>query len=203
MTEIADQRATSELAGGEDSAPPPHLEQFAVTENAANMAEVDEPPAMHPPDAQPTSIVADGFRTPPQPIPAVSASPVTALSSNVDEPPVPPEGKSARKDKDILLLEQEVENHKANRELRDTYADKAHRLAQGCICFWVLAVSSDGIIFGITGRQMLSDTVLIALTTGVTINVLAAFLGVIKGLFPSANSAHRPAKSNRKGKRKG
>ncbi len=37
----------------------------------------------------------------------------------------------------------------------------------------------------LTGKQMLSDNILIAITTGATINVLAAFLGVIRGLFPS------------------
>lgn len=31
---------------------------------------------------------------------------------------------------------------------------------------------------------MWSDQVLIAVTTGVTVSVLAAFLGVIRGLFP-------------------
>ena len=34
------------------------------------------------------------------------------------------------------------------------------------------------------GIEMWSDQVLIAVTTGVTVSVLAAFLGVIRGLFP-------------------
>jgi len=41
------------------------------------------------------------------------------------------------------------------------------------------------------GKQVISDTALIAITTGVTVNVLAAFLGVIRGLFPT-DKAHQP-----------
>jgi hypothetical protein len=40
-------------------------------------------------------------------------------------------------------------------------------------------------------KQVISDTALIAITTGVTVNVLAAFLGVIRGLFPTDQS-HKP-----------
>lgn len=36
----------------------------------------------------------------------------------------------------------------------------------------------------LTGIELWSDQILIAVTTGVTVSVLAAFLGVIRGLFP-------------------
>ncbi|MGT5125632.1 hypothetical protein ACRWGX_10645, partial [Escherichia coli] len=39
------------------------------------------------------------------------------------------------------------------------------------------------------GIQIFSDKVLIAITTAVTLNVFAAFLGVIRGLFPSGKSS--------------
>lgn len=38
---------------------------------------------------------------------------------------------------------------------------------------------------------MISDNALIAITTGVTVNVLAAFLGVIRGLFPPSESGKK------------
>ncbi|SFV10317.1 hypothetical protein [Pseudoduganella namucuonensis] len=84
-----------------------------------------------------------------------------------------------------VLINEEAENQKANRALRATYADKAYFLASACIIFWAFAISSNAIVYACTGKQMISDTALIAITTGVTINVLAAFLGVIRGLFPS------------------
>lgn len=92
-------------------------------------------------------------------------------------------------DPDDLLKAQVAENHKANRELRCQYAEKAFRLARLGLLFWVLALGLTGVVFAITGYQMLSDTIMIAITTGSTINVLAAFLGVIRGLFPNAANA--------------
>jgi hypothetical protein len=83
------------------------------------------------------------------------------------------------------LVDQEVQNHIANRKLRENYSEKAYQIAKGGICFWIISLSATGIIFGITGKQMLSDKILIAITTGATVNTLAAFLGVIRGLFPS------------------
>lgn len=105
-----------------------------------------------------------------------------SLPSNEDVPPTDSKRKSTVKED---LFFEEVYNQKANRELRSTYADKAHELASGCIQFWGVLISANGIIYGLTGKLMISDTALIAITTGVTINVLAAFLGVIRGLFPS------------------
>ncbi|WP_431048654.1 hypothetical protein [Roseateles sp. L2-2] len=73
---------------------------------------------------------------------------------------------------------------KANRQLRRRYAGRAYGLAAGCICMWSLLLSAQGVVKTVTGIEMWSDQVLIAVTTGVTVSVLAAFLGVIRGLFP-------------------
>ncbi|CAG9175397.1 hypothetical protein [Cupriavidus pampae] len=80
---------------------------------------------------------------------------------------------------------------RANRELRATYAASAYRLAVTGLGFWFLVMSATAIVFGATGKQILSDAVLIAVTTGTTINVLAAFLGVIRGLFPGTSRHDR------------
>lgn len=118
-----------------------------------------------------------------------------ALPSNEDAPPLEGRRKSSRKEE---LIIEEVHNQKANRELRGKYADKAYALAAGCIQFWAVAISANGIIFGLSGKLMISDTAMIAITTGVTVNVLACFLGVIRGLFPSDHPKHKPKKKKPK-----
>ena len=122
-----------------------------------------------------------------QHIPALGTPPPVPSLSDEDVPP----GVLQRRKTDSVddkLINEEIENQKANRQLRDTYASKAYDLARICIAFWIVAVISNGLVSAIWGKQMFSDTVVIAVTTGVTINVLAAFLGVIKGLFPSENA---------------
>lgn len=89
------------------------------------------------------------------------------------------------------LKSEEVLDKQANRNLRDTYARKAYELAADCIHFWIFLILANGLITAMLGKQVISDTALIAITTGVTVNVLAAFLGVIRGLFPTDQS-HKP-----------
>ena len=78
------------------------------------------------------------------------------------------------------------------RQLRETYAGRAYGIAIVCLSLWALLVGSQGVVNGIAGIAMWSDQVLIAVTTGVTVSVLAAFLGVIRGLFPGKDK--EPAK---------
>lgn len=85
----------------------------------------------------------------------------------------------------VDLKSEEVLDKQANRSLRDTYAKKAYELAADCIHFWIFLILANGLITAMLGKQVISDTALIAITTGVTVNVLAAFLGVIRGLFPT------------------
>jgi hypothetical protein len=62
-------------------------------------------------------------------------------------------------------------------------------LAAECIHFWIFLILANGLIAAMLGKQVISDTALIAITTGVTVNVLAAFLGVIRGLFPTEKAS--------------
>lgn len=113
---------------------------------------------------------------------AGSATPVFHPSSdNPSSIEQPPGGASLDElDKEIVADKQH------SRELRGKYAEKAYQLAMGCLHFWGLMLMVQGIIKIITGEEMWSDKVLIAVTTGVTVSVLAAFLGVIRGLFSDA-----------------
>ena len=75
-------------------------------------------------------------------------------------------------------------NMRANRQMRQTYAGKAYGLAAACLIAWIALLCAYGAIKVTLGVETWSDQVLIAVTTGVTVSVLAAFLGVIRGLFP-------------------
>lgn len=107
-----------------------------------------------------------------------------AARDRVQSPPHPPRRKGDLKSEEVL-------DKQANRSLRDTYAKKAYELAADCIHFWIFLILANGLITAMLGKQVISDTALIAITTGVTVNVLAAFLGVIRGLFPT-DKAHQP-----------
>jgi hypothetical protein len=132
------------------------------------------------------------------PVKPETAQDITAACSPLEDAPP----KSARRKSD-LLTDQHIEDRKANRALREKYADKAYQLACGCICFWVVVIAYAAFIQTALNRPPLSDTVLIAVTTGVTVNVLAAFLGVIRGLFPSESKlSSKTLEATPKGKTK-
>lgn len=80
-------------------------------------------------------------------------------------------------------VEDDKLDRKQARELRDKYAERAYRLAVGALIFWAFVLAFSGWQAWHEGRPMWSDTVLIAITTGVTVSVLAAFLGVVRGIF--------------------
>lgn len=115
-----------------------------------------------------------------------------AVSSYEDAPP------EFAKTKDVTLAGQEVLNQEANRTLRFKYVDKAYLLASGCLLFWAMLISVNAFVFFYTGKLMISDNALIAITAGITVNVLAVFLGVIHGLFPSSTTKKRKSKRSRK-----
>lgn len=121
-----------------------------------------------------------GEQTPPPTgqVPPIAGGPSLA---NVDKPPT-----GSQSD---VLVKQQVADMQANRQLRDQYAKRAYDLACGCISMWAIMLGTQGFIKALTGIEMWSDKVLIAVTTGVTVSVLAAFLGVIRGLF-GANTAN-------------
>lgn len=68
-------------------------------------------------------------------------------------------------------------------ELRREYASKAVNLAQAAVAFWFFLFGFAGVC-NLAGKEFLSDTALIAFTTGATVNVIAVFVVVVKGLFP-------------------
>lgn len=101
-------------------------------------------------------------------------------SSDVD---VPPSGSSVD-----AISHETSEDMRANRELRIKFSDKAYSLAFHCLWWWGGMIFAHGFVNGIRGNELWSDKVIIAVTTGVTVSVLAAFLGVIRGLFPNGDS---------------
>lgn len=92
------------------------------------------------------------------------------------------------------MRDQTVEDMKANRGLRERYASKAYELAVGCLGGWFVMLALQGTFQLALDKAMWSDKVIIAVTTGVTVSVLAAFLGVIRGLFPSSEKPQQKKK---------
>lgn len=82
------------------------------------------------------------------------------------------------------MEEERLSDLKNTRKLRKIFAHKAYKVAKYGLYWWatVLLLSAVGKIVGV---ELFSDEVLIAVTTASTLNLFAAFLGVIRGLFPS------------------
>ncbi len=87
-------------------------------------------------------------------------------------------------------LNEVVADLRNTREMRKSYAIGAMHLARAAVMFWVGMFSVVGFANAMAGQIPFSDNALITLTTGATINVLAAFIGIIRGLFPSTNGAN-------------
>lgn len=116
---------------------------------------------------------------------AVGANrPLPALVNKADESieDTPPKGRESPDQ----MLHETAADMQANRSLREKYAGNAYELACGCISMWAVFLAAQGIVKAVTGVDMWSEKVIIAVTAGVTVNVLAAFLGVIRGLFPQS-----------------
>ncbi|WP_029687115.1 hypothetical protein [Tatumella saanichensis] len=111
--------------------------------------------------------------------------------SPIEEPPETPAGEARREEtsseKDLMLNEA-VEDRKADRALREKFGDKAYKVVRKTLYGWSILLFCYGFsrIFGYT---IFPDDVMIAITTAVTLNIFAAFLGIIRGLFPSAKEA--------------
>jgi len=95
----------------------------------------------------------------------------------------PPSKQSQDQSPEVALTVQQVANLEANRGLRDEYAKRAYRLVRGSLVVWWSVVLFQGVGSAFFNVEVWSSSVIIAVTTGVTVNVLAAFLGVIRGLF--------------------
>lgn len=103
-------------------------------------------------------------------------NPITSVE---DEPPA--KESASRTDN---IKSQGVEDAKSYRRLREVFAEKAYKVAKKSLYGWAVLLFFQG-WFSLIDIQIFSDKVLIAITTAVTLNVFAAFLGVIRGLFPS------------------
>jgi len=87
-------------------------------------------------------------------------------------------------------LHEEIEDIKANRELRDKYSFKAFKVVKKSLWGWAILLFVYGVVKFLTrhengGFEIFSDQVLIAITSATTLNIFAAFLSLIRGLFPS------------------
>lgn len=115
-----------------------------------------------------------------------SSSKNATASGSSDPVPQSAEDLPPKGTKEDALQKQTVADMEANRGLREQYAEKAYVMATGCLSAWFVLLGCNGVVNALQGREMWSDKVIIAVTSGVTVSVLAAFLGVIRGLFPSS-----------------
>ena len=111
----------------------------------------------------------------------LSGEPPAPLASATDAQPAQQTG-SRRP-----LEDEEIQDKKHTREMRGIYAGKAYKIAKCALAGWAVFLLVAGISNAYTGQPMYSDRVVITVTTGVTVSVLAAFLGVIRGIFPAGN----------------
>lgn len=103
---------------------------------------------------------------------------------------VPPVNEQGRADHN-RIIDEHVEDRRAERTLRKRYAGLAFGFAVGGAIFWALVLIWSGWSVYYFTRPPFSDNVLIAITTATSINLFAAFLGVIRGLFPSNGSSKK------------
>jgi len=86
---------------------------------------------------------------------------------------------------------QNLKDQKAERQLRKKYAGRAFWFAACGVIFWAVVLVWNGWSTYYSGKAPFSDNVLIAITTATSINLFAAFLGVIRGLFPASGRRSR------------
>ncbi|QCA04855.1 hypothetical protein [Pantoea vagans] len=123
--------------------------------------------------------------------PDLSALGILPTGSDTDEPP-DTENKQATErletgEKTNILLQEDVEDRKADRALREKFGDKAYKVVRKTLYGWSILLFCYGFC-KLFGHEIFPDNVMIAITSAVTLNIFAAFLGVIRGLFPSQRS---------------
>ncbi|MCY0803448.1 MULTISPECIES: hypothetical protein [Providencia] len=110
------------------------------------------------------------------------------IDSPVDVPPasISENRKNTKNEDTRVLLERElIANHKADRALREKFGDKAYNVVKKTLYGWAVVLIATAFCKVFFNVELFTDTVLIAITSAVTLNTFAAFLGVIRGLFPS------------------
>ncbi len=113
---------------------------------------------------------------------AVPKAPEAGIPTQLED--VPPTSELGREDRN-RIIDEHVEDRKAERVLRKKYAGLAFRFAVGGAIFWALLLIWTGCATYYTTKPPFSDNLLIAITTATSVNLFAAFLGVIRGLFPA------------------
>lgn len=123
---------------------------------------------------------------------------IPSASSGVDEQPA---NENPSRIKDEVTREQ-VRSMASDRALRESYADKACYIVVGCLWGWSVFL----LFAGWTkyyDKPVFSDQTIAVVTTAVTLNIFAALLTVIRGLFPSSQTTPTLGrKTKSKGKKK-
>lgn len=83
------------------------------------------------------------------------------------------------------ISNEQVNDLRSYRLLRETYANRAFIFAVCCVAFWMVIVIWLGWASYYKTQPVFSDRVMIAITAATCVNLFAAFLGVIRGLFPT------------------
>ncbi|WP_313021391.1 hypothetical protein [Atlantibacter hermannii] len=115
--------------------------------------------------------------------------PASEIPELQDTPDVPEFTQNSIRDQLTIQL---IEDKKADRALRERFGDKAYKVVRKTLYGWCWLLAIYAAIKFRYDKEIFSENVLIAITSAVTLNVFAAFLGVIRGLFP----ASKPTKDN-------
>lgn len=84
---------------------------------------------------------------------------------------------------ELKELEEKNKNTESARSMRESYATKTFWMVSICLFFWGFMVFWLACWNVYNGKPPLSEKEFITLTAGITANIFAAFLGVIKGIF--------------------
>lgn len=87
-------------------------------------------------------------------------------------------------------------------DLREKHAERAVTLAQVAVACWIFLFAVAGVCNVAVNKPFLSDQALATLTAGATVNVIAVFLVVVKGLFPAPHPPQQKVKKRRLDERK-
>lgn len=115
----------------------------------------------------------------------------TTNNDSISEDKAPDEYKNQKQ----AFLKEWITTLSADRLLRDKYSFKAYKIVKKSLWGWAILLAIYGLIKLLTrnennghGFEIFSDAVLIAITSATTLNIFAAFLSLVKGLFPSINT---------------
>lgn len=112
------------------------------------------------------------------------------LDGIIDEPPKSKDYDIEERRVSVSIKQEQFEREKSDRQLRDKYSFKAFKVVKKSLWGWAILLTIYASIKFFTrhdngGFEIFSDQVLIAITTATTLNIFAAFLSLIRGLFPS------------------